>query len=592
MKIIDRVGHKIQGLCTTGSLLAVFAAGNVQAKDLMISVVDAAGNGVPLVMVTARPDSPNETPGVFLPEETGFTGPDGTVSIAVPDQELISVRFRKQGYSEQEQETAQQQLSVTLAKETDIAVLAENTPANAWLAAIDFKDDDLKTHFRLQCSFCHQQGSPATIADRTEEEWEKIIDRMVRYGSRLRSSAQEKLPKLLKAEHERLINNPSLIPNVKPWEEHLVNVSVTEWALGDSSSQLHDIFLASSGLVYAGDNLQDNLIELNPKTNQSVTHKIPKRPGDKLGGNVGGRLKNYPGVGAYVGLHSLDESAVDGHLFLTGSDSSRLVEFAPETKEFTLYDLPDGFYPHTIRIDQKDRVWFTMAVSNQVAMFDRSDKSFRFYDLPARTLKEKATIFALPVILKLANWGVPIHKMPIDAQSGGLPLPYGIDITPDGHVWFTRLHSDEIGHINPDTHEVTFYKTPFVSPRRMRSDADGNLWVTVFAEGRLAKFDPKTEKFTLFELPTEPLGSETPYSLNIDSKRGVVWINGTASDSMIRFDIANEDWKIFPLPRRRTFTRDVDIAEDGTIYTSNGSFPAWHIEDGQPTIIRLQMGVN
>lgn len=590
MTVISKAVDVTRHMVVAGVVLSALGMSNALAREITISVVDQAGQPVPLVMVTAKAQDPEMFAGLSMPQETAFTSKNGVVRIDVPDKGAVSLRLRKYGFQDEESDTKAENVSLVIKRETDVEALAESIPANAWVSAINLEDDDLKTHFRLQCSFCHQQGSPGTVADRTEEEWEKIIDRMIRYGSRLRSSAQEKLPKLLKQEHKRLIANPNLIPPVKPWEDHLAGARVTEWGLGDSSSQLHDVFVASTGLVYAGDNLQDNLIELDPKTNKSVTHKIPKRPGDALGGNIGGRLKNYPGVGAYVGLHSLDESKVDGHLFLTGSDSSRLVEFAPKTGKFILHDLPDGFYPHTLRIDQKDRVWFTMAVSNQIAMFDRNSKSFRFYDLPARTLKEKATIFALPVILKLANWGVPIHKMPIDAQSGGLPLPYGIDVTPNGHVWFTRLHSDEIGHVNPDNHEVTFYKTPFVSPRRMRSDADGNLWITVFAEGKLAKFDPKTEEFTLFDLPTEPLGSETPYSLNVDRKRGIVWINGTASDSMIRYDIANQDWKVFPLPKRRTFTRDVDIAEDGSIYTSNGSFPAWHIEDGQPTIIRIQPG--
>jgi virginiamycin B lyase len=564
--------------------------GTPHAREVTLKITDGQGSPASLVMVTVIPE--NTTPGIVLPETTVFSNGNGVVSVEVPDKVKTDLRLRKSGYTDVNASLSVAQHSKTLIikTETDVAARAESTPANAWLSALDLGDANLKQHFRLQCGFCHQQGTLHTMADRTEEEWEKIIDRMVRYGSRLRSSAQKKLPALLKAEHKRLVANPGGVPGVKPWQSHLEKTKIQEWPLGSGSSQLHDVFVASSGLVYAGDNLQDNLIELNPQTSETRTHKIPNRPGDRLGGNIGGRLSNYPGVGTYVGLHSLDESKVDGHLFMTGSDSSRLVEFAPETRKFVLYDLPDGFYPHTIRIDQKDRVWFTMAVSNQIAMFDRKTKQFRFYDLPTRSLKETATIFALPVVLKLANWGVPIHKMPIDAQSGGLPLPYGIDIAPNGHVWFTRLHTDEIGRVNPDTHEISFFKTPFVSPRRMRADADGNLWITVFAEGKLARFDPKSEKFTLFDLPTEPLGSETPYSLNVDTKRGIVWINGTASDSMIRFEIATEQWKIIPLPRRRTFTRDVDIAEDGSVFTSNGSFPAWHIEDGQPTIIRIETG--
>jgi len=574
------------------SSLAIFSLSlSALAGEMTIRVQGSDGAPLPLVMVTAKPADGTLFKDRVMPEKTRFTGPNGQTAITVPDQGRVVLRLRKQGFKDIDTEIPGDTTpSLIMEPEADIAQRAEDTPANAWLAAIDFKDEELKTHFRLQCAFCHQQGAPNTKADRTPEEWEKIIDRMVRYGSRLMSDAQERLPELLIAEHKRLMANPSVVPPVKPWEDHLEGAQITEWALGDGSSQLHDVFLASTGKLYAGDNLQDDLIELDPATNTSVTHKIPKRPGDKLGGNIGGRLKNYPGVGTYVGLHSLDESPTDGHLFLTGSDSSRLVEFAPENGEFTLYDLPDGFYPHTVRIDQKDRVWFTMAVSNQVAMFDRKTKTFKFYDLPARTLKEKATIFALPAILKLANWGVPIHRMPIDNKSDGLPLPYGIDISPDGTVWFTRLHSDELGRVEPDKDKVTLFKTPFKSPRRLRTDADGNVWITVFAEGRLAKFDPKTETFEMFDLPTEPKGSETPYSLNVDRKRGIVWVNGTASDTMMSYVIKTGQWRIYPLPRRRTFTRDVVVAEDGSIYTSNGSFPAWHIEDGQPTVIHVKPG--
>jgi virginiamycin B lyase len=34
--------------------------------------------------------------------------------------------------------------------------------------------------------------------------------------------------------------------------------------------------------------------------------------------------------------------------------------------------MDSGFYPHTVRFDAKDRVWFTLALSNQVGMYDRA----------------------------------------------------------------------------------------------------------------------------------------------------------------------------------------------------------------------------
>ncbi len=569
------------------SAVTLMSASAFSASDISVVVTDTEGKAMPHTMITII--SNDEKAGFSLPENTAFTDANGRVSVSVSQTEGLSLRARKSGYYDANIDFTQNQteLTVTIEAISTIADIAENAPANAWVAALDFGDAHLKEHFRLQCSFCHQQGSPIVRMDRTEEEWAKIIDRMLRYGSRLMMTVQKKLPDILIKEHKRLNENPALIPTTRPWGDEVEGAKITEWKLGDTSSQLHDVFLASTGLIYVGDNLQDNLIELDPKTGRTITHKIPKQKGDELGGNIGGRLKNFPGVGAYVGLHSLDESLTDGHLFLTGSDSSRLVEFAPESGKFTQYDLPEGFYPHTIRMDSKDRAWFTMAVSNQIAVFDRAQTKFTFYDLPTRSFKEKMTITALPLIMKLSNMGMDTHDMAVDETSQGLPLPYGIDIAPDDTVWFTRLHSNEIGHIVPETGKLTMYKTPFIGPRRLRIDSEGNVWITVFASGRLAKFDPSTENFTLYDLPTQPLGSDTPYSLGIDRERGQVWVNGTASDTMMRYDIKSDTWVVFPLPRMRSFTRDVVIAPDGSVYTSNGSFPAWHIEDGQPTVIHI-----
>ena len=82
--------------------------------------------------------------------------------------------------------------------------------------------------------------------------------------------------------------------------------------------------------------------------------------------------------------------------------------------------------------------------------------------------------------------------------------------------------------------------------------------------------------------------SETPYALNVDRARDVVWVNGNQSDTLLRFDIASETWKVYPLARYRSFTRDIEIDEDGAVYTSVSNFPAWQIEDAQPTLVRLQ----
>jgi streptogramin lyase len=80
---------------------------------------------------------------------------------------------------------------------------------------------------------------------------------------------------------------------------------------------------------------------------------------------------------------------------------------------------------------------------------------------------------------------------------------------------------------------------------------------------------------------------ETPYSLNVDRKSNLVWVTGTSSDNLMAMDINTETWKVYPMSRKVTFTRDIEFSLDGKAYSSNGAFPSWHIEDGQPTLMEV-----
>jgi streptogramin lyase len=168
-----------------------------------------------------------------------------------------------------------------------------------------------------------------------------------------------------------------------------------------------------------------------------------------------------------------------------------------------------------------------------------------------------------------------------------LPIPYGIDVSPDGIVWFSQLNEHRIGRMDPDTREIEVIDTPFPAPRRLRFDSQGALWIPSFSGSRIARFDPNTREFQEWELPTEPRGSETPYALHVDRRSDTVWICGTASDTLIRFEPAVQRWSVYPLPTRVTFTRDIDFDRRGRIWTSNSNGPAWQIEDGVPRVLRL-----
>jgi streptogramin lyase len=573
------------------------------AQAATVAVTDETGAPLAIVMVTQSvtdgrkldtADGGYATPGkaeVVDPEITRFTDAAGRVTM--PDRSGgLTYRLRKPGFRDAVIATSQAGdilPTVAMARETDPSALAAAKPANAWLGALDVGDADTKKHFMLQCAFCHQQGNAFTHMERTPQVWSDVIYRMIGYGSRLSTADQKALPARLSEGYRKLRETPSLVPDIAPWQPGLASATITEWPIGDIMSQTHDMLVGRNGLVYVADNIQDRLYETNPQTNEITVYKIPHLPGDKPGGLLAGRLKTFPRLDSTSNAHSLAESARDGHVFITPSAQRRIVEFDPATKTFKLHEIGGGFYPHTIRIDAKDRVWFTLALSNQIGMLDRSTGKCTLHDLPTRNFREWLNVRLIGLLFRLINWGVPLsHWLPIDRQATGTPLPYGIDVTPDGKVWFARLHTDEIGALDPDSGRITMIRTPFKGPRRLRADAAGNLWIAAFPESAIARYVPATGRFTRFDLPVRPLGSDTPYSLNVDRPRGIVWVNGNQSDSLYALDIASGSWRVFPLSRRGSFTRDVEFAPDGTVYTSISNFPGWHIETMQPTLVRVQ----
>ncbi len=586
---------------TISSLLACLSF--FSYADRSVAVIDEKGKPMATVMVMQTPvtgHTLNTSDGGYPPEKvlntadasfTRFTDQHGKTVLTEYTDQAVRVRLRAPDYHDITFElTGNQPVVKQMQPIIDPLKRAEARPANTWLAELNLgNDDDLKKHYVMQCGFCHQQGSHFFRRPRPEENWQDIVYRMVGYGSRLHDEAQEKLPKLLTEDYTRLYQNPTLIPAGTPWNDYLHSAHITEWPVGDAFSQMHDLLYHSNGMVYVGDNLQDRLYEINPKTGQYIVYKLKREDDDKHGGLMSKRLISFPKHEAFSGIHSFAESPVDGHIFITTSYQQRLVEFDPVSKTFINHKMDEGYYPHTVRVDQQDNVWFTMALSNQIALFDRETQQFTLYDLPNRSTRESLTVSGMGIILKLMDWGLPLANwFSIDEQSTGVPLPYGIDITPNGDIWFARLHADSIGKIDAKTREITLYETPFKGPRRLRTDSKGNLWIAAFPESMIVKFDPLTETFTNFPLPVKPVGSETPYSLNVDKKRDIVWVNGNTSDALYSYHIDEKRWTHYPMPKRVTFTRDVEIAPDGTVFTSNSSFPSWHIEDSQPTLIRLK----
>lgn len=559
-------------------------------------VANAAGAPIGGAMVTFMHGSPSH-------ETTVFSEPDGRY--ATPELTGTGpwkIRARHIGWKDvylfdhPDPSTAgRQALDIAMEPETDPAAVAAQLPANRWYALLLESVDDRAHREELvrQCTYCHQQGNWATRMQRSEEEWQKVLALMGRMGGTLSSELRARVPELfneayaLDAAIPRLtagMDEPGFVPELAAAVTH---ASVEEWVLGHPASMQHDLAVHPSGDIYSVDMTQDKLYRLDPSVPGGRSEAFDVPHGDlPLGGvfgSAGGPMP--PNANAYVGPHSI-QIAPDGAIWTTLALGNQLARFDPKTSEWEIHELQEGFYPHTLRFDQKGRVWYTIAVSNHIGVYDPASEEHRWIRLPAPTWQQDLTLRMLPFFMWLSKH-VDLSGAADSGEGINAPVPYGIDVAPNGDIWFSQLNAHRIGRIDPETFEVEMLETPFSAPRRLRFDSRGKLWIPGFSSGLIARFDPETREFESWPLPIEPLGSETPYALNVDRRSDTVWICGTNSDSLIRFEPESELFTVFPLPTRVTYTREIDFDEQGRVWTSNSNLPAWQIEGGQPRVLRL-----
>ena len=375
----------------------------------------------------------------------------------------------------------------------------------------------------------------------------------------------------------------------------LAHAKIEEWLVGDGMSFIHDADVGEDGKLYGVDEGHDVIWVLDPQTH--VVEKYPLPESDlPVGGLFAGAA--LP-IGIFTGKHGPHSmaQAKDGRFWITNALSATLMSFDPDTKVFKVYEIgEDALYPHTIRIDPEGIVWFTIAVSNQLGRFDPKTETFTLLQLPHDGFWRWVADLFFPTLLKysarspLENKHIALstHKMLNSVEYDDLfNLPYGIDINPkDGGVWYAKLYGNKLGHVDPETLEITEYETPLKGPRRPRFDADGILWIPSFDESALLRFDPTTGEFTTYPLPTlSPDEYETPYALNVHQETGDVWMTSNMSDRILRFIPKDERFVSYPSPTRVTWLRDLVFTKDGKVCSSSSNLPAYAIEDGVPSFI-------
>lgn len=579
---------------------AVYAAsGLADSAGFFYGHVSSDGNPVKGAMVTFFHGEPLHSLTVFADDQGRFLSPE------LPWDEGYRIRVRRAGWKDvvlenQKPEPDGHWTAVDMVRIADPGEMVQQLPSNYWMNLVleEFDSRDHLLEFKMQCTYCHQQGSPLTSRRQfTRQQWVDIIHDMGRRSAIISNSLKDVLPDHLIAAYsdanvmQKLPaydgeNGPLPLPSAQARQ-----AVIEEWDLGGPNSGQHDLMVYHpDGSIWTVDGPMDTLHKISFDNNPDGDRKsylIPR--GDHQPGGVYWKMEKgkNKGVDTYLAPHSL-QTAPDGVIWLTLASGNQLAGFNPTTETWDMVDLEEGINPHTLRFDKKGRLWYTVTATNHVGMFNPKTREQKFVRLEFPDVSTRLITWFTPFFIEHADL-FDLEDRSAEMDGVSMPMPYGIDISPiDGSVWFSQLNMRTIGRIDPETLAVTSITTPFDTPRRLRFDSRGNLWVPSYSEGTINRFDTNTMEWKeSLAIPVEPIGSEVPYAVFVDPKTDHLWITGTQSDTLIRFEPENSNWTIYPLPTLVTYTRELDMDDNGDVWTSHSSGPAWHVEGGIPKVTML-----
>lgn len=540
------------------------AAMTAHAATLAGRVVDQDGTPVRGAMVTLTRE-----PGVSV---TRYTRAGG--EFAFPDAGSGGLRVRLAGYRDERIDLAgvadRSRIKVRMVPQQREELL-ESLPAHVWAERIRIEDPVHAQRFRIHCMACHQQGNAVTRWPTDHAQWNEVFDRMAHKSALLTPESRRAIAEALLAAYRLAPAETPRLPQAA--SGRALDAEITEWRVSTARSWLHDVKAAPDGRVYATDSATESLWRLDPRTH-TVREWQLARYDPQHRNMVGAPSQTYP--------HGL---AVDGGgaIWATLGLAHEIVKLDP-SRETVIgrYRLPAGTaFPHTARFDADGRLWFSLALSNQLGVFDPASESFAIIDLPVRNWRQGLVARVARAVI----WTITRFRFETTPDPELMPMPYGVDVAPDGTVWVSQWNNRSLVAYAPHERSLRSYDTPFYGPRRIAIDSKGMIWIPAWGEGRVYRFDPGIESFSAYDLPTGP--GDASYAVAVHPHDDAVWICGANSDTLMRLDPTSGAFDVYPMPSRVTFCRDISFDAEGNVWTNYSNFPTAHIEGERPVLVRL-----
>lgn len=614
-------------LSRTGCLLALLvSACHALALDITGRVVDRAGKALPDVRIRVSGE------GLVPFSSSVFSGPDGrfALTVAAPDAATLDIESFRIGWQEASREPVQADgrlsLAIGMSKTRDVA---GQVPPSAWLGG---QPDSLAYRMStLHCSNCHQLAADRVRrfaeemkdlpVERRAEAW---LDRAVRdlaYDGR-RGAAQ-----VAQTDPEH--------PRVKAWESavqymrwvtlRLGEENELRWGLEEGSPAYNALLQPESSLFSPRDMevIIPYLAKHFPVDDSRMTgYDDIERLGDY--GVVPGTVVQEFVLPTFGWTREIAIAPGSSKVWFIETDKDRVGALDPADGSVAWHDVPgEGSQgPHTMNADADGNLWIALENSFHIGRFNTSSHQWRLYPPPPgktfgvthdfafdsdRYVRPDASGRIYITDLGMNElWGIHVetgaiqtYRMPLSGgESHFHSLLYGAAFdAPRNRVWWAQLYGF-VGSFDT-TANVPERIIPFErgsGPRRLAIQEDGVLWIPLFGSGQLVKFDSINGlEIARYDIP-DP--GAAPYGVTLDKRRNALWLATSNSDRIYRFDIDTQRWSHYPLPRRESFIRMIEIDRaSGDVWTTYSSLPVGKRDPAQfgtvsanNMIVRLQPG--
>ena len=308
-----------------------------------------------------------------------------------------------------------------------------------------------------------------------------------------------------------------------------VDVKFDEWMTPSKPAYPHDPAVAPDGSIWYTAQRASTIGRFDPATEQFKEFALPT---------------------PNSGPHGLQPDAA-GNIWYTGNAAGLIGMVDPKTGKVTEYRMPNpkARDPHTIAFLRDGRLIFTVQGGNFVGTLDPKVPGGHI------RLVESPTANSRPYGVRLDSRGVPYFDEFNSNKIGSidpktmiitehlLPArdarPRRIAIGTDDTVWYGDYARGYLGHLDPKTGKVEEFQSPGgpeSMPYAIDVTSDGAIWYVETGDDQknmLVRFNPETKKFLTWPVPG---GGGTVRNMDID-KNGNLWLAESGVGKIARVTI-------------------------------------------------------